>query len=120
MLEEMWSDIYDGPPCEYNFKIYDLVYGWIGDDGVAEGWPGSDCFRELGGYHVRLWRLSTGDVIGQAHHDTMPPHKADQYEPIEELVAGYYKEPDDTQWAVYDDNYWLNNDDTPNGVYNDG
>ncbi len=50
----------------------------------------------------------------------MVPHVADQYAPAEEIVAGYYGEPDDTQWTVYDDNYWLDNDDTPNGVYNDG
>lgn len=55
------------------------------------------------------------------HHDALsfPSHYADQYEPVEEIVAGYYGEPDDTQWVVYDDNYWLDNDDTPNGVYND-
>lgn len=37
------------------------------------------------------WALTKGD-------DTVVPHEADQYEPAEELVAGYYEEPEDTQW----------------------
>jgi hypothetical protein len=53
--------------------------------------------------------------------DTVVPHVADQYEPVEELVAGYYEEPDDTQWVVYDDSYWLNTDYTnEHGAYNNG
>ena len=53
--------------------------------------------------------------------DTLVLHVADQYELMEELVAGYYKEPDDTQWVVYDDSYWLNTNYTnPHGAYNNG
>jgi len=121
MTEEGWSDIAEDILCQYPFYVNDPVYGWIEGDGVADAFYGlNDCTRPLGGYHARLWSMSNGDVIGQVHRDTWAPHEADQYEPVEEIVAGYYGEPDDTQWAVYDDNYWLDNDDTPNGVYNDG
>jgi ribosome-binding protein aMBF1 (putative translation factor) len=122
MTEEGWSDIPEIILCQHPFYVNDPVYGWIEGDGVADAFYGlDDCTRILGGYHVRLWGLSTGDVVGQAHRDTHAPHVADQYEPIEELVAGYYEEPDDTQWTVYDDNYPLGNVYTnPHGAYNDG
>jgi len=112
--EEGWGD----PVAEHTFYVSDPEQGgsWREQtDSLAT------CCPFTARNHIRLWQLSTGDVAGQAHHDTWPPHKADQYEPVEELVAGYYKEPDDTQWKVYDDNYNLYTEYTnPHGAYNDG
>ena len=113
ITEEGWG----GAWPEWTFYVSDPVYGWLAQtDSLAKG-PSTGPR-----YHIRFWQLSTSDVIGQAHHDTLSvPHHADQYEPVEELVAGYYKEPDDTQWKVYDDNYNLYTEYTnPHGAYNDG
>jgi len=50
--------------------------------------------------------MSDGDVVANAHYDDPFPHEPDQYEPVEELVAEFYEEP---EWTVYEDNYYLNN-----------
>ena len=38
------------------------------------------------------------------------PHKADELEEAEELVAWFFAEPEDTEWSVYEDRYDLDND----------
>ncbi len=118
IAEEGWGDA----GAEHTFYVSDPSYGWLAQtDSLA-----TDPLGLFGRYHIRFWHLSTGDVAGQAHHDTppqgVPPeHHADEYEPAEELVAGYYEEPDDTQWKVYDDNYPLGNVYiNAHGAYNDG
>jgi len=119
VMSEITEEGWKIPLFEYTFYVSDPFYGWLAQsDSLADG-------PESGPrYHIRFWSLSTGDVVGQAHHDTffLPSgHHADQYEPVEELVAGYYEEPDDTQWVVYDDSYWLNTDYTnEHGAYNNG
>ncbi|HJH26354.1 MAG TPA: hypothetical protein C5S37_06155 [Methanophagales archaeon] len=116
ITEEGWED----PVFEHTFYVSDPEQGgsWKEQtDSLAT------CCWYTPRNHIRLWSLSTGDVAGQAHHDALsfPSHYADEYEPAEELVAGYYKEPDDTQWKVYDDNYNLYTEYTnPHGAYNDG
>ena len=114
ILEENWTD----EPWEYTYYVYDSEYGWMADDGVAD-----DKYRLFGGYHARLWQMSDGDVVANAHHDdstiNWPPlHQADEYEPAEDLVAGFY---DGGGWTVYAGNYWLDNEYTnEHGAYNDG
>jgi len=99
ILEEGWHDIWW--PFEYVHYVYDPEDGWIGSDGVADDWLGI-----WGRNHTRLWQMSDGDVVANAHHDDPFPHEPDQYEPVEELVAEFYEEP---EWTVYEDNYYLNN-----------
>jgi hypothetical protein len=109
MLDEGWVD----DPWEWTRYVNDPENGWMADDGVAD-----DKYRLFGGYHARLWQMSDGDVVANAHHDSAVPHHADQYEPAEDLVAGFY---DGGEWTVYAGTYWLDNEYT-NGhdAYNDG
>jgi len=100
ILEEGWYDW----GTYWDFYVYDPILGWINDDNVAD-----DPFGLFGRYHARLWQMSDGDVVANAHHDTPPPHEADELEEAEELVAGYFAEPDDTEWRVYEDSYNLDN-----------
>ena len=65
--------------------------------------------------------MSNGDLVANANHDNAAipfGHHADQYEPAEDMVSGFY---DGSEWTVYADNYWLDNEYT-NGhdAYNDG
>jgi len=109
ILEQGWVD----NPAQYNHYVYDPEYGWILNDGVAD-----DVWRPNGGYHARLWQMSDGNVVSNAHHDSNPPHHADEYEPAEELVAGFYDLP---VWAVSDDSYNHENEYTNEyGAYNNG
>lgn len=98
MLNEGWWDII----AEDVYYIYDN--GWREDDGVA-----SDPIRLFGGWHIRLWQMSDGDVVGAAHHDSAVPHHADGFENAEEYIAAFYDQPDDDLWHVYEDYYALNN-----------
>jgi len=98
MLEEGWWDFI----AEDVYYIYDN--GWREGDGVA-----SDPIRLFGGWHIRLWQMSDGDVVGAAHHDSAVPHHADGFENAEEYIAAFYEQPDDGLWHVYEDYYVLNN-----------
>jgi len=76
------------------------------------GWPTTDSKRSvpLGwGYHIRIWGMSDGDIVGAAHEDSGFPHRAIGFENAEELIAGFYNDPDDSRWHVYQDDYALNN-----------
>jgi len=99
IIEKGWTDY----PLEDTYYVYDSVYGWIADDGLA-----SDPFCLLGGCHIRIWNLSDGDIAGAAHQDSGVPHHAIGSGNAEELVAGFYNDPDDTRWHVYQDDYALN------------
>jgi len=74
--------------------------GWEEGDDLADGY-----FGLLGRYHIRLWVIYNGKIIGSAHHDTRVPHHADTYEGGEDKVAGYYKSP----WHVCRDCVNLHN-----------
>ena len=84
--------------------VCDPVYSWVLDDPVAD-----DRYRINGGYHARLWEMSSGDVVANAHHDSSLPHEADEYEPAEDLVAGFFDNDLSNWWVLYDthelDNY---------------
>lgn len=92
-----WDDI-----LEDTYYINDG--SWKADDGVA-----SDPIRLFGGNHVRLWQLSTGEVVGAAHEDSAAPHHAVGFEVAEDLISTFYQDGDDTLWHVYPDNTYLGN-----------
>ena len=98
MTEKGWWDTI----AEDTYYIYDG--SWKADDGVA-----SDPIRLFGGYHVRLWRLSTGEVVGAAHQDSAVPHHAIDFEGTEDRITTFYQDADDTLWHVYPDNIYLGN-----------
>ncbi|HDN68417.1 MAG TPA: hypothetical protein ENG23_02400, partial [Methanomicrobia archaeon] len=98
--EEGWVD----DPVEYTEYVYDREKGWIRDDGVADSKYGV-----FGRNHTLLWQLSDGNVVANAHHDDPFPHKADELEEAEERVAGFFGEPEDTEWLVHEDSYDLGN-----------
>jgi len=100
ILEKGWTD----SPYENTYYVYDSAYGWMADDGLA-----SDPYRWFGGYHIRIWGMSDGDIVGAAHEDSGFPHHAIRFENAEELIAGFYDDPDDTRRHVYQDDYALNN-----------
>lgn len=100
ILENAWTDY----PLEDTYYVFDSVYGWIADDGLA-----SDPFRLLGGYHIRIRSLSDSDIAGAAHQDSGVLRHAIGFEKAEELVAGFYNDPDDTRWHEYQDVYAYNN-----------
>ena len=109
ILEEGWFD----SGTWYNFYVYDPILGWLDDDNVAD-----DPFGLWGRYHARLWQMSDGNAVANAHHDSAVPHEADELEEAEELVAGFFNESDDTEWNVYADSYNLDNNVTT--PYSDG
>lgn len=109
ILEEEWVDW----GTWYNFYVYDPLYGWIADDNVAD-----DPVGLFGRYHARLWEMSDGNVVANAHHDSAVPHEADELEEAEELVVGFFNESEDTEWTVYEDSYDLGN--TVTSPYSDG
>ena len=98
--EEGWVD----DPVEYTEYVYDREKGWIRDDGVADSKYGV-----FGRNHTLLWQLSDGNVVANAHHDKPVPHEADELEEAEERVAGFFGEPEDTEWLVHEDSYDLGN-----------
>jgi len=100
ILEEGWVD----NPIQWTEYVYDPIDGWMSGDGVATHVVGI-----FGRYHANLWQMSDGNVVANAHHDTPVPHEADELEEAEELVAGFFDEPDDTEWRVYEDSYNLDN-----------
>ncbi|MGB7532338.1 MAG: NosD domain-containing protein [Halobacteriota archaeon] len=109
ILEEGWVD----NPIQWTEYVYDPINGWIIGDGVA-----TSTFGIFGRYHANLWQMSDGNAVANTHHDTPVPHEADELEGAEELVAGYFAEPDDTEWRVYEDSYNLDNNVT--SPYSDG
>lgn len=101
ILDQDWTDVFY--PFEEKQYVSDPQNGWMLADGVAD-----DLEREWGGYHARLWEMSNGDVVANAHHDTRIPHRADEYEPAEDLVGGFF-DNDLTNWWVLYDNCELDN-----------
>jgi len=75
--------------------------GWEEGDDLADAYVGF-----TGRYHVRLWVIYNGKVIGSAHHDTSVPHGVDTFEEGEDKVAGYYSSP----WSVCRDCMYLYNE----------
>ena len=111
ILKEAWVNV--SYPFEKTEYVYDPVYGWIADNGVASSMTGL-----LGRYHALLFQMSDGNVVANAHHDSAIPHEADELEVAEELVAGFFNESEDTEWNVYEDSYNLDNNVT--SPYSDG
>mgnify|MGYP000408209010 CR=1 FL=1 len=86
-----------------------------------------DPLRILGGFHVRLWELRDGVVIGQAHKDsdvfTYRPegHKGVEFEGAENRVADIFNSRPDA-WIVEEDSYQHDNVVITNGygAWSDG
>ncbi|WP_293256137.1 hypothetical protein [Palaeococcus sp. (in: euryarchaeotes)] len=74
--------------------------GWEEGDDMATRWLGLQ-----GRYHIRLWVIYNGKIIGSAHHDTSAPHEVDTFEGGEDEVASYYGSP----WFVNEDWIYLDN-----------
>ncbi|MCK4822643.1 hypothetical protein KA005_43170 [bacterium] len=72
--DQDWTDY----PIDYDQYVSDPANVWMLDDGVVD-----TVDRISGGYHARLWEMSNGDVVANAHHDDPFPHQADEYEPAE-------------------------------------
>ena len=87
----------------------DSQYGWILDEGVAD-----DQYGFVGRYHVRLFDLSTQDIVGAAHHDTGTFHRVDQIEAAENLVAGFFDNDLSNWWVLYDHEELDNEEGTQN------
>jgi hypothetical protein len=98
MTEKGWWDII----AEDTYYIYDG--SWKADDGVA-----SDPVRLFWGDHIRLWQLSTGEVVGAAHEDSSVPHHAVGFEVAEDRITAFYQDADDTLWHVSADSIYLGN-----------
>jgi hypothetical protein len=107
MLEKGWYDNI----LEDTLYIYDG--SWKADDGVAV-----TIARLNGGDHIRLFQLNTGEVVGAAHKDSLPPHHAVEFEWAEDRISAFYLDADDTMWHVYPDNTDLGN--YVASPYNDG
>lgn len=114
ILAERWTD----NPSEYTHYIYDPENGWKRGDGVA-----TSVYRIAGGYHARLWTISNGAVIANAHEDDgvfeWPlGHQAIDYEGAERKVAKFYKGWD---FSAYPLGYPLGNEYTNEyDAYNNG
>ncbi|MDW7732465.1 MAG: hypothetical protein SCH66_08555 [Methanolobus sp.] len=61
--------------------------GWIEGDGVA-----TSTARLTGGFHVRLFVMSNGDIVGDAHEDSWPTpeHEVIGLENAEDMIAGFF------------------------------
>lgn len=88
IMNEGWDDIIF-EWAEYVSDPHGSILGnpaWIRGDGVAES-----MFRINGGFHVRLFDMSNGDVVGGAHEDSAgPEHVVIGIENAEDLVAGFF------------------------------
>jgi hypothetical protein len=108
LLDEGWFDW----GTWWNYYVYDPVYGWVDDDNLAD-----DPFGLWGRYHLRLWKMSDGDIVGQAHRDSSVPHHAVKYENAEYAVYSLYG----SGWKADSDSYWLGNEYANDyGAYNNG
>jgi hypothetical protein len=92
-------------PFEDTYYIYDGT--WKADQGVA-----TDSLGLNGRDHARLWTMSSGDVIGAAHRDSVwdlltGGHHAINFEDVEWLIADYYYS--DWHWIISHNDYYLNN-----------
>lgn len=64
--------------------------------------------RDEGGYHMRLFALANGDIVGDAHRDSASPHQVIGLEIAEDLVASFFDD-DTSNWWVLDDHEDLDN-----------
>ncbi|TQD27928.1 hypothetical protein [Methanolobus vulcani] len=113
-IPESWTD----NPSEYTHYVYDPKLGWKKGDGVA-----TSVYRISGGYHARLWTISNGAVVANAHEDDgvfeWPlGHQAIDYEGAEGIVAAFY---DGWDFFAYPLGYPLGNEYTNEyNAYNNG
>lgn len=92
-------------------------------DGDSDDWEGTRGYAtEKYGiwgprYHVRLYTIYTGNVVGSAHHETKWPHNVTSFETgelrvIDEFDDSCWSEFDnyvEHDWDVHPGSYWLGN-----------
>lgn len=94
---------------EYIEYVSDPQNSWVQGDGLGTG-P----VRIFGGYHVRLFDLSTQDIVGGAHRDSWVPHEVTELETAENLVGGLFDNDLSNWWVLYDYEELDNEEGTPN------
>jgi len=86
-----WVALSDSILSEYPYAVYDRNRTWVTSLSVGE-----TPRRENGGYHVRIYQLSDGSVIGGAHKDSPIistygiTHKVVDLEYAEYMVCNYF------------------------------
>jgi hypothetical protein len=108
ILDEGWVSV--AYPYEHNQYVSDPQYDWVLDEGVADDKTGLLTER----YHVRLFDLSTQDIVGNAHRDSLPLHEVIELETAEDLVAGFFDNDVSNWWVLYDYEELDNEEGTPN------
>ena len=71
--------------------------GWILGDGIA-----TSRLREHGEFHIRLFDMSNGDIVGAAHQDSPEPHQVIGIENTEDMVAQFFDYDMSNWWVLYD------------------
>ncbi|MDY0387118.1 MAG: hypothetical protein RBT65_08335 [Methanolobus sp.] len=95
IINQGWTDTV----IEWAEYVSDPNNGWIEGDGVA-----TSTARLTGGFHVRLFVLSNGDIVGDAHEDSwpLPEHEVIGLENAEDLIAGFFDNDMSNWWVLYD------------------
>jgi hypothetical protein len=103
---------------EYPYAVYDRNGQWVTSLSVA-----NHSTRPYGGYHVRIYQLQDGSVVGGAHTDGSfwgwpLGHEVTDLEYAEYLVCLYFF---NAKWTFNQNYINLNNSGTfGNGAYNNG
>jgi hypothetical protein len=96
---------------EYPYQVFDTTGKWIFGNSVA-----TDPIRANGGYHVRIYQLSNGSVVGGAHIDSGHPHSAINFEGAESKVAQFFNSS--SYWMVGSNSTNLSNPSNPGEPFN--
>lgn len=101
VIQWQWTELIPGLTEDQQW-VKDPKNGWISCQEDAA----SDPFGLAGRLHVRLFPLTSGCIVGQAHQDKPVPHEACKYEEPEKQVAGYFKpfikkDEEGWSWKVY-------------------
>ncbi|WNY24159.1 hypothetical protein MmiHf6_14880 [Methanimicrococcus hongohii] len=105
-----WVALNDGLLSEYPYAVYDRNRQWVTPLSVGETQQ-----RRNGGYHVRIYQLSDGSVVGGAHEDSAIlsdygiTHKVVNLEYAEYVVCNYFY---NAGWRVQQNSQRLNNSGT--------
>jgi len=106
LISHAWFRV-SGPLLEDTYYIYDK--GWEADTGMA-----TDPIGLFGRYHIRLWQLTNGDVIGAVHHDIWwnplsDGHHADGHELAKNYTATIFQDSGQVYERVIRDFYRMDN-----------
>jgi hypothetical protein len=111
-----WITLNESLTNEYPYAVYDRNRQWISSLSVA-----NDTYRINGGYHVRIYQLQDGSVVGGAHKDSpvgLSGHQVTDLEYTEYLVCDYFYK---ANWKFNQNYINLYNSGTyGSGAYNNG